>query len=247
MNGPDNQAPGATPSKILTLSRLWPLLVLIVGLGLFFAFGLHRLITLSTLATYSADLKALRGVWWAPFGFFVLYVIFVAFSLPAATVVSIAGGYVFGQFAGTTYAVLAATTGATMLFLVAKTALGDPLRRRAGPAIKRLEAGFQENALSYLLVLRLIPLFPFFVVNLVPAFLGVPLRTFMIGTLVGIIPGTFVYSSLGAGLESVISQGEEITLTGVLTVEVVCALIGLAVLALLPVLYKVIKSRRRAA
>lgn len=247
MNVPENQAPAAKPEKILTLRRLWPLLVLVVGLALFFASGLHRHITLSALATYNADLKALRGLWWAPLGFFAIYVVFVAFSLPAASIVSIAGGYVFGQFAGTAYVVLAATAGATVLFLVAKSALGEPLRQRAGPAIKRLESGFQENALSYLLVLRLIPLFPFFIINLVPAFLGIPLRTFIVGTFLGIIPGTFVYVSLGAGLESVISQGEEVSLKGVLTVEVVSALVGLAVLALLPVLYKLIKARRGQA
>jgi uncharacterized membrane protein YdjX (TVP38/TMEM64 family) len=139
--------------------------------------------------------------------------------------------------------VFAATLGATALFLIARTALGDALRAKAGPAIQKMEAGLQENALSYLLVLRLIPLFPFWLVNLVPAFLGVPLRTYVIGTFVGIIPGTFIYVSIGAGLESVIRQGEACSLSGALTPQVITALAGLALLALLPVAYKWMKRR----
>ena len=244
MKEPDDLPRDAKPDRVLSPWRLWPLLILVAVLLLFFALGLHKHVTPSALATYSEDLKALRGLWWAPLGFFAAYVLIVVFSLPGAWIASIVGGYLFGQVLGTGYVVVAATLGGTLLFLIAKSALGDPLRRRAGPAIARLEAGFRENALSYLLVLRLIPVFPFFIVNLVPAFLGVPLRTFVIGTLLGIGPGAFVYVSLGVGLESVISQGEEITLAGVLTVEVVTALVGLAVLALLPVLYKSLKARR---
>ena len=128
----------------------------------------------------------------------------------------------------------------------AKTALGDALRDRAGPWLKKLEAGFHENALSYLLVLRLIPLFPFFVVNLVPAFLGVRLRTYVIGTVVGIIPGSFVFASVGAGLGSLfdMTMGNELELSGILTPEIVTALVGLALLSLLPVAYKKYKARQ---
>lgn len=243
MNESDDLPRDAKPDKILSPRRLWPLSVLVAVPLFFFAFGLHEHVTPSALATYNEDLKALCDLWWAPLGFFAAYVLIAAFSLPGAGIASIVGGYLFGRVLGTGYVVAAATVGATLLFLVAKSALGDLLRRRAGPAIERLEAGFQENALSYLLVLRLIPVFPFFIVNLVPAFLGVPLRTFAIGTLLGIVPGAFVYASLGAGLESAIGQGEEIVLAGVLTAEVVTALVGLAILALLPVLYKSFKAR----
>ena len=102
----------------------------------------------------------------------------------------------------------------TAVFLIARTALGDSLRNRAGPALQRMEAGFKENAFSYLLVLRLVPLFPFWLVNLVPAFLGVRLRTYLLGTFIGIIPGTFVFATVGAGLESVLSQGGALSLSG---------------------------------
>ena len=118
------------------------------------------------------------------------------------------------------------------------------MRAKAGPALKRMEEGFRENALSYLLVLRLIPLFPFFLVNLVPAFLGVSLGIYVIGTFVGIIPGAFVFAFTGAGLGSVFDNAEEFSPSSVLTTEVVVALCGLALLSLLPVVYKKIKARR---
>jgi len=129
--------------------------------------------------------------------------------------------------------------------VIAKTAFGDALRDRAGAWLRTLEAGFREHALSYLLVLRLVPLFPFFVVNLVPALLGVPLSTFVLGTFVGIIPGSFMYTSVGAGLGSLFDAGETFSVTGVLTPQIVTALVGLAMLALVPVVYKKLMARRR--
>jgi uncharacterized membrane protein YdjX (TVP38/TMEM64 family) len=129
--------------------------------------------------------------------------------------------------------------------VIAKTTCDDALRARAGAWLQTLEAGFREHALSYLIVLRLVPIFPFFVINLVPAFLGVPLSTFMLGTFVGIIPGSFVYASVGAGLGRIFATGGTFSVKGVLTPQIVTALVGLAVLALVPVIYKQIMARRR--
>ena len=237
-----SEDPGRTP---FAWRKLWPVAVLLAGLILFFSLGLQRYVTPSALAEYSAELKSLSQLWWSPLAFMVIYAVAVAFSLPGGAVMTIAGGYMFGQWLGTGCVVLAATAGATALFLIARSALGDVLRSRAGSAIARMEAGFREDAFSYLLVLRLVPLFPFWLVNLAPAFLGVPLRTYVLGTLIGIIPGTFVFATVGAGLESVLSQGGELTLGGILTPQVVTALLGLAVLALIPVVYKRIKARRQ--
>ncbi|MBM3224431.1 MAG: TVP38/TMEM64 family protein, partial [Candidatus Tectomicrobia bacterium] len=156
----------------------------------------------------------------------------------------IAGGLLFGALWGTVLTVVSATLGATILFHLAQTALGDTLRSRAGAWLPRLEAGFKANALSYLLVLRLVPLFPFFIVNLVPALLGVPSMTFIAGTFLGIIPGSFVYTTVGAGLGSVFDAGETFSLAGVLTPQLLMALVGLAVLAMLPVAYKKWLARR---
>jgi uncharacterized membrane protein YdjX (TVP38/TMEM64 family) len=162
----------------------------------------------------------------------------VAFSLPGALVATLTGGFLFGTVLGGTATVVAATIGATILFIAARTAFGDLLRAKAGPAIKRMEEGFRENAFSYLLVLRLVPLFPFFLVNLAPAFLGVTLPTFVGATFIGIIPGTFVFASLGNGLGAVFDAGRTPDLGLVKEPQVILPLLALAVLALVPVLYR---------
>jgi uncharacterized membrane protein YdjX (TVP38/TMEM64 family) len=140
--------------------------------------------------------------------------------------------------------VVGATLVATAVFLAARTAFADVLRAKAGPTLQKMEAGFRENALSYLLVLRLVPLFPFFLVNLAPAFLGVPLRTYVAATFFGIIPGTVVYSSVGAGLGTILEQGGAPDKSIIWRLEVIGPLLGLAALALLPVLYKRMKAKR---
>jgi uncharacterized membrane protein YdjX (TVP38/TMEM64 family) len=142
------------------------------------------------------------------------------------------------------YVLIGATLGATAVFLIAKTALGEPLKAKAGPWLDKMAAGFQENALSYLLVLRLVPLFPFFIVNLVPAFLGVRLGTYVLGTALGIIPGILVFTFTGAGIGSVLDAGETFSVSAVLTPQIITALVGLALLALLPVVYKAWQKRR---
>jgi len=226
--------------------RLIPLLVLAVGLIAFFALGLDQYLTFEALKENRAWLleQVEQSAVLAALVYMGIYIAVVAFSLPGGAVMTIAGGFLFGQWLGTGYVVVAATIGATILFIAAKTALGDMLRERARGFVKKMEAGFREDALSYLLVLRLIPLFPFFIVNLVPAFLGVSLRVFVIATFAGIIPGSFVYATVGAGLGSIFDAGGEFSASGILTPEIITALVGLAVLALLPVAYKRYKAKR---
>lgn len=226
--------------------RLIPLFVLAAGLGAFFLFGLDDYLTFETLRENRAWLlqQVEQSALLAALVYILVYILVVAFSLPGGAVMTITGGFLFGQWLGSVYVVVAATIGATVLFLAAKTALGDVLRAKAGPFLQKMEAGFQENALSYLLVLRLIPVFPFFIVNLVPAFLGVSLKIYVIATFVGIIPGSFVYATVGAGLGSIFDAGEEFSLNSILTTEIVTALIGLAILALLPVAYKKFRAGR---
>ncbi|HAA93188.1 MAG: hypothetical protein CMM48_05290 [Rhodospirillaceae bacterium] len=231
-----------------SLKRMIPLIILAIGLVLFFVFDLDKYITQETLRDNREWLlgKVADHAVLTALVFMAIYVVGVAFSLPIGAVLTITGGFMFGQILGTLYVVSAATIGATCLFLAAKTALGDVLRAKAGPAIKSMEAGFRENELNYLLVLRLIPLFPFFVVNLVPAFLGVSLRNYLLGTFFGIMPGSFVYVTVGAGIGSIFDKGKTLELGSVLTTEIITALVGLAVLALLPVAYKKIKGRKEA-
>jgi len=220
--------------------RLLPPLVLLAGLMAFFALGLDRQLSFSALSEHRQILLAWVAdhAWLAPLAYIGMYIIVVAFSLPGGAVMTVSGGFLFGTLGGGIYAIVGATLGATALFLLAKTSLGDFLLARAGPVIKRMQTGFAANAWSYMFVLRLIPLFPFFLVNLAPAFLGVPLRIYVVATLFGIMPATFVFALVGSGLGSVFDSGEAFTLRGVMTPEMLAALAGLALLALLPVVYQ---------
>lgn len=222
------------------MRRVVPLIILGAGLAAFFALGFGRYLSFEALSAHRGDLLAFVAEFAvvAVLAFMACYAAAIAFSVPGGALMTMTGGFLFGTAFGTVYVVIAATIGSTALFLAARTALGDTLRRRAGPALRKMEAGFQENALSYLLFLRLIPVFPFWLVNLVPAFLGVPLRTYVTGTLFGIIPGTFVYASIGTGLGAVFASGETPDFGILFTPDVLIPIVGLAVLALLPVVGK---------
>jgi uncharacterized membrane protein YdjX (TVP38/TMEM64 family) len=224
----------------MMLKRLIPLLALVLILVLFFAFDLGRFLGFDALAEHKAWLSAWVAAHGAlaPLLYILLYIAVVAFSLPGGLVMTISGGLLFGAMPGALYAVIGATIGATALFLIAKSSLGDFLLAKAGGAVKKMQAGFSDNALSYMFVLRLVPLFPFFLVNLAPAFLGVKLRTYVIATFFGIMPATFVFALAGSGLGSVLEQGGDISLGGVMTPEIMAAFGGLALLALIPVIYK---------
>lgn len=228
------------------VARLLPLVLLAGGLAAFLALGGTRWLSFEHLQAHHGRIAAWVGEHGAlgAAAYAALYALVVAFSLPGALVMTLFGGFLFGIWLGALLTVVGATAGATILFLAARTAFGDLLRARAGPTLQKMEAGFRKNALSYLLVLRLVPLFPFFLVNLAPALLGVPLATFVAATFIGIIPGTVVYSSVGAGLGAVLERGEAPDLSIVCKPEVLGPLLGLALLALLPALYKRLKARR---
>lgn len=235
--GDDAQETGGQSSLI---KRLLPLAVLAAAAIGIFSTGLHNYLSFDalrehreTLLAFVADNGAL-----APLGFIVIYAIATAISVPGGVVLTIAGGFLFGTWLGGFYVVIGATLGATLIFLIAKTSLGDVLKSKAGPRLKRMEEGFKENALSYLLFLRLIPLFPFWLVNLVPAFLGVGLMTFIIGTFFGIIPGSLVFASVGNGLGAVFDEGGTPDLGIIFKPSVIGPIVALAVLSLLPIAYK---------
>ena len=222
----------------VSLSRLLPLVVLAAGFVAFFVLGFDQYFTFEALSKNRDGLTRWVGEYGflAVFAFIVGYAVVVAFSLPGATLMSIAGGFLFG-IAATLYIVVGATTGATILFLAAKTALGGALRARAGGFIEKMAQRFHDNAFSYLLFLRLVPAFPFWLVNLVPAFLGVPLKTFVSATFIGIIPGALVYAGVGRGLGSVFDAGQSPDFDIVFKPEILLPFTGLAILALLPVIY----------
>lgn len=227
-------------AKRAPIKRFLPLILLLAAVGAVFALGLddylsfealraHRLTLLGWVEAYGV----LAGI-----GYMLIYTAAVAVSVPGAVFLTLAGGFLFGAALGTLYTVIGATAGAALIFLIAKTALGDSLRRRAGPFVQKMADGFQANGFNYLLSLRLVPLFPFWLVNLVPALLGMRLSSFVAATALGIIPGSFVFSLAGAGLGSVFDSGDSFSVSGVLTPTMIAALIGLALLSLLPIAYR---------
>ncbi len=230
------------------LQRLVPIVIIIAALAGFFALGLHRYFTLDTLRENRlalqdwVDASPLRAV--AVFA--AVYAAAVAISFPGASILTIFGGYLFGLTIGVPATVFAATLGATAIFLAAKTALGDFLQNRAGGFIRKMEQGFREDELNYMFVLRLIPAFPFWAINIAAGVLGVSTRNFVIGTGLGIIPGSFVYTSIGAAAGAAFDAGEDVTLSGILLQpQTLLPIVGLIFLALLPVVLK--KLNRQAA
>ena len=214
--------------------RVWFALAAVALLVALRVTGLGELLSLDTLARHREWLAGLvaRHALLAAGGYVLAYAVAVALSVPGAVILTLAGGFLFGAWLGTLLTVLGATIGATLVFLFARTIFGENALDRFGAPAQRLAEGIRRNAASYLLVLRLVPLFPFFLVNLVPAFVGVRLPVYVLTTFFGIMPGTFVFSLAGAGLGSILDAGGTLDLGSVLTPQVLGALLGLAALSL---------------
>jgi uncharacterized membrane protein YdjX (TVP38/TMEM64 family) len=242
------------------LKRLWPLLVLLAVMALVLAMGWHRYLTFGALAENRDALRALiaANMMLSLVAFVAIYAAAVALSLPGGAVLTLAGGFLFGWLMGGIASIIGATIGASIVFLIARSALGEVLAARAGPWLSRFRQGFQDDAFSYLLFLRLVPIFPFWLVNLAPGLLGVGFWTYVVTTFLGIIPGTFAYSLAGSGLDSVILAqqaahesclakmgpgGQEscpymLDPGALLTPELVVGLVALGLVALIPVAVK---------
>ena len=221
-------------SPFLKDRRLWLALAAILAVALLRWFGVTDHLSLDTLKTHRGTLSAwvAESIVLASLVDVLVYTVVVTFSLPGAVFLTLSGGFLFGTVLGTALTVTGATIGATFVFLFAKSLFGENALDRFGRPAARLAEGIRRNAGSYLLVLRLVPLFPFFLVNLVPAFIGVPIATYVMTTFFGIIPGTIVFSLAGAGLGSVLDQGGAVTLGSILTPEIIAGLVGLALLSL---------------
>lgn len=170
-------------------------------------------------------------------GYCMAYITIVGLSIPGASFMTLLGGILLGQWVGTMVVVISATIGASVIFISAKMASSNLIKQQAGPWIKKMQEGFEEDGFFYLLTIRLIPLFPFFIVNLASALFQISLRQFALATFFGIIPGTFVYVSIGVALREVIHQSD-LSLKIALEPKVLMALFGFAILSLLPVIYK---------
>ena len=219
--------------------RLLPVLLIVAAVAAVFIFGLDKYISIQALRDNKGTLIDWVGRWGflAYVAFILMYAGLVTVLPPSGTILSLTGGFLFGTLWGGTMIVIGATIGATLVYLVTRTAFADVLKNRAGGAVEKMREGFQENAVNYMLFLRLVPAFPFFVVNIVPGLLGVPLRTFIITTFFGIIPGSFVYASLGAGFSSLIDEREP-NLGVIFEPQYLVPILGLAVLSMIPVIIK---------
>lgn len=265
MTGPSTSQPGAArPSRAALVARRFaPLAALAAVFAALWYSGFASQLSLANLVesrqTLAGRIEANLPLALASFA--ALYVAVVALSIPGASIMTLAGGFLFGGLLGGTVNSLSAATGAILIFLAARTSLGDALERRAGPWLARLRDGFREDAASYMLFLRLTPVFPFWLVNLAPAFLGVRLTTFAWTTLLGVLPATFAYSFAGAGLDSVARAQQdafnackaaggaackiEISPASLVTRELVFGLAAIGLAALIPVVMK--KWRARVA
>jgi uncharacterized membrane protein YdjX (TVP38/TMEM64 family) len=219
--------------------------LLAIGFATFFGLGLDELVSFQTLA---AERERLLG--WvaahpllAPMLLSLIYALTVTFSLPIATVLTPAFGFLLGTAEAAAVVVVGATMGSTILFLLARSAFGERWRGMTQRWLSRFDRGFEEHAFQYLLVLRLIPIIPFFVLNIVPAFTNISLRSYMAATAIGIIPGTVVYSSVGAGLGAIFDRGEVPSLAIFNDPAVLLPLAGLSLLAALPIAYRKWRER----
>ena len=227
------QAPNSTGKIVIAL-------LLAAGIGAFFYFDLGQYLSLDALKTNRDSLLAYTESNFsvAVALFICVYIVQTAFSLPGGAILTLAGGFLFGSLLGTVFVNVGATTGATLAFLAARYLLRDWVETKFGDRLEPIQAGFAKNAFSYLMTLRLIPAFPFFLVNLVSGLTRVNLGTYVIATAVGIIPGSFVFAYAGRQLGTINSLGE------IASPPVLLAFTLLGLLALLPIVYRKLSGKK---
>ncbi|WP_082733733.1 TVP38/TMEM64 family protein [Polycladidibacter hongkongensis] len=230
------------------LQRWLPLVVLVVLMGLAFSQGWHRQVSVSALIMHREGLLNIYASYpvLVLLSYAAFYILATALSIPGGAVLTIASGFLFGWFIGGAITVGAATLGAIAVFVIAKSSLGAELREKAGPMLSKMAAGFRHNATSYMLFLRLCPIFPFWLVNIAPALFSISLFRYAWTTALGIIPGTFAFAFVGSGLESLVMAQEaanpgcaaaatcSLELSALITPRILIALTALAVVALIP-------------
>lgn len=224
-------------------------LVAIAAVALVGLFTLGDVLSFETLRENRETLIAFRDAnWTLTVAVFILsYLVIVAFSLPGAAVATLTGGFLFGLFPGVLYNVIGATSGAVVIFLAARWGLGDALKKKLDTTdgrIGKIKKGLDENQWSMLFFIRLVPVVPFFVANLIPALLNVPLWKYVVSTFLGILPGALVYTSVGSGLGAVFAAGESPDLGIIFEPHILWPILGLSALSLLPVLIKAVTGKK---
>lgn len=222
------------------LRRFGPLAVLAALLVWALASGVAEHLSLDELRTRSVDLQAFtrEHPTLSVEIYILLYIATVSVSLPGALILSLSGGFLFGPLWGGMAAVTGATSGSTVVYLVCRSAFGDFLRRNPGAMLARVEAGFKQNAFSYLLTLRLIPAFPLLLVNVASGAMNIPVRTFLLASFLGMVPSSFVYAGIGSGLGHVFARGDKVDLSVVFEPQVLLPILGMGLLSLLPPLWR---------
>ena len=233
----------STSTESSPLGKIVILGILGLGIGAFFYFDLGQYVSLEAVKANRNGLLAYTNANFtaAVILYVAVYVLQTAFSLPGGAIMTLTGGFLFGSILGTIFVNIGATAGATLAFLAARYVLRDWVERKFGERIEPIQAGFAQNAFSYLLTLRLIPAFPFFLVNLVSGLTRIPLGTYVIGTSIGIIPGSFVYAFAGRQLGSINSLAE------IASPPVLLAFTFLGLLALVPILHRKFVARKTSS
>ena len=247
----------ASPARFTTAKRWLPVAVIACLMAAAYGFGVHEQLSLQSIATNREALRHFIANNWALalLIYVLIYACAVSLSIPGATLLTIAGGLMFGWLMGAVAAMIAATTGATLIFLAARTSLEKALTRKGGSLVNKIQDGFKRDAFNYLLFLRLTPVFPFWLVNIAAALAQVRLKTFAAATILGIIPATLAFSFVGSGLDSLIDSQQlaydaclaqnpstpcslDLSVSRIITPQILLALAALGVAALVPVLAK---------
>jgi uncharacterized membrane protein YdjX (TVP38/TMEM64 family) len=227
------------------LQRFAPLALVAAGLIASIALGLPHQLSLHQLHQHGDALEALARAHpvLTLLGYIGVYAVAIGVSLPVALVLTLTGGFLFGPWVGGAAAALGCTLGATLVFVVCRSAAGDVLRRRAGPTIARIEDGVLADAFSYVMMLRLLPIVPMTLANLALGFIEIPVRTFVWASFLGILPLSLIYAGLGSGLRELFARSERPDLSALIHPEVLLALGGLALLSLAPILLRRLRRR----
>lgn len=226
------------------LIKKWFLLLLLLVLFFaFFYFHLYKYLTLQTIKIYEVDAKMWTATHYksAVCLYLLVFISLIACAIPCATLLTLIGGFLFGMMA-LLYATIATTLGGTILFLAIRTAIGARIAAKSTGWIKAMEHGFQRNAFHYLLMLRLVPIFPCWISNVSAGVLNVPIKTFVLATMIGIFPATFIYVMAGRSLDKLLIE-QSPSLHALLTPSIFFPLLGLALLSLFPIFYKSVKKR----
>ncbi|NRA87353.1 MAG: TVP38/TMEM64 family protein [Rhizobiales bacterium] len=250
----------------INIRKFIPLGIFIIIFGGIWATGIHNYFSFQAIAENQLQLEnyVLNNLVYSVLIFMLIYIVSVSFSLPGASILSLLGGLLFGGFFGGLIIIVSATLGAIGVFSIAKTSIGNLLRKKAGKWMEKIAKEFNDGAASYLLFLRLVPIFPFFVVNLAPALLGARFWTYAWTTFVGIMPATFAYSFVGAGIGSILSNENEVyqncilkndsnnicefnvSVGSLFSQELISGLVALGAVALIPIILKKLKKKSTA-